>query len=683
MEIHFTKTSFFTKLVIVLLFIIQFKTSAQEAMDYDFSITQSASLLEMTDGTIELIGANKSATASAVTPIGFEVWFMGKRYTNFSVNCNGVLRFGTTAIHPEGNTYNIPNNARISAFSCLDQAPNLGHWKTSSNGKVHYKIIGTAPQRRLIIEWKNLHVNLESNLENALFQIVIHETAPQTSQPQGGQIELIYGKMSVFKSFANIRIGIGGGNGNSEEMGIDLATNPPTNRTGDVSTALDSGDVPFLNSSTDGSRTKFVLLSPIPDVQAQNLRTICNNTTGIQLDWDLDNSGGNIVGSVLYKSTDGNQYSFMYQTKNIQEISFIDTDVNLENTYWYRVYTVTEGQLSELQTTGELKVAPNELPEFDLGQFAICDGDSVTLDAGNYASFSWKNEAGQVLGTAQTQKVGLEGNYTVNVYNSDGCEELGKVQVRASSPPVFSIAPDFYFCEGESVRIDAPLGFALYEWFHENDQKQAEGTSWQTAQIGNFYLKISNELGCFASKNFTIHSKPIPEVVIIGEPFLCEKSPEITLTAEAQSSLEGDSLSYEWKKEDVFLSETPEIAVDEIGNYAVTVRNSTGCSTTKTVSVINCCEPVLKIPNAFTPFSTPDNNEYRIAHQDILTFNMKIYNRWGTLIFETDNADGFWDGTFKGKPLQPSVYQLVIEYTGCRNGITFQEKKTEAIYLLD
>jgi len=676
-------------LFIWFLFFISFFSFAQEAIDYEFTVAQDASLIDMNSGTTELIGANKTATSSNVIPLGFEVWFMGERYTDFSVNCNGTLRFGTTKIHPNGNTYDIPDNARIAVFAGLDSDPvtndYIAQWKTSANGKVHYKIIGTAPQRQLVVEWKNLHINYESPFEDATFQLVVHETASQPSQPQGGRIEMIYGKMNLFLDLRNVRCGIGGKNGGNETMGIDLTQNPPTNKVGDVSNVLDSGVIPSLNRLQDGNRVKFTFQSPIPNVEAENLRTICDNQNGIQLDWDLtDGSGGNTVGSVLYKSTDGTNYSFIYQTEKIQDVSYFDADVDLQNTYWYQVYTVTEGQLSTLQSSGELRVAPNEVPEFDLGKSILCEGDSVVLDAGNFASYEWKNGANQVLGTSQTLSVKMAGNYAVTVFDTEGCEQLGRSEVIFSRPPVFSLESEYTFCENESITIEAPDGqdFARYEWVRKSGQKVEEGQDWETREIGDFYLKITNEDGCFSTDTFTIKALLVPSIEIVGEPYLCEKTPLTTLTAQVDDT-GNDPLVYEWYKGSTFLSDTSELEIDEVGIYTITVKNTVGCETSKSIEVINCCEPVLTIPNAFTPFSTPDNNEYGIEHQDLKSFHMRIYNRWGILVFETTDPEIRWDGTFNGKPLQPSVYQMVIEYTGCRNGVTFQEKLTEAIYLLD
>lgn len=69
----------------------------------------------------------------------------------------------------------------------------------------------------------------------------------------------------------------------------------------------------------------------------------------------------------------------------------------------------------------------------------------------------------------------------------------------------------------------------------------------------------------------------------------------------------------------------------------------------------------LLIPNAFTPNNDGTNDIFRIrnfSNQRLLEF--KIFNRWGTILFHTQDPKGGWDGTFKGNPQPMGVYGYVI-----------------------
>lgn len=68
----------------------------------------------------------------------------------------------------------------------------------------------------------------------------------------------------------------------------------------------------------------------------------------------------------------------------------------------------------------------------------------------------------------------------------------------------------------------------------------------------------------------------------------------------------------------------------------------------------------LYIPTAFTPNADGINERFGVAGQGIANFNMKIYNAWGEVIFETDKAEDGWDGTFKGKESPVGTYLYVV-----------------------
>ena len=69
-----------------------------------------------------------------------------------------------------------------------------------------------------------------------------------------------------------------------------------------------------------------------------------------------------------------------------------------------------------------------------------------------------------------------------------------------------------------------------------------------------------------------------------------------------------------------------------------------------------------EIPNIISPNGDGNNDLLEIKYEGIADINVfRIYNRWGELIFETNNPDTKWDGTFNGKPLNPGVYVYYLE----------------------
>lgn len=69
------------------------------------------------------------------------------------------------------------------------------------------------------------------------------------------------------------------------------------------------------------------------------------------------------------------------------------------------------------------------------------------------------------------------------------------------------------------------------------------------------------------------------------------------------------------------------------------------------------------IPNAFTPDGDGVNDHFEVSGESCEGSDyMRIYNRWGQLIFETnDPFNTYWDGTYKGKPAQQGVYTFILK----------------------
>jgi gliding motility-associated-like protein len=75
--------------------------------------------------------------------------------------------------------------------------------------------------------------------------------------------------------------------------------------------------------------------------------------------------------------------------------------------------------------------------------------------------------------------------------------------------------------------------------------------------------------------------------------------------------------------------------------------------------------PLLDVPNAFTPGRFGENGIIRVAGYGIGRMDWRIYNRWGQLVFSTQDRRTGWDGTFKGKlqPMDVYTYTLDVEFT--------------------
>lgn len=111
---------------------------------------------------------------------------------------------------------------------------------------------------------------------------------------------------------------------------------------------------------------------------------------------------------------------------------------------------------------------------------------------------------------------------------------------------------------------------------------------------------------------------------------------------------------------------------EESTTYTLSTTDNSGCSQSDTVRVYViqegdiACDNLL-LPKAFTPNGDGLNDEYRISNQFIISRleSFAIYDRWGTKIFETQNLNEGWDGTFEGEAVNPGNFIYQVSYI-CR-----------------
>lgn len=102
------------------------------------------------------------------------------------------------------------------------------------------------------------------------------------------------------------------------------------------------------------------------------------------------------------------------------------------------------------------------------------------------------------------------------------------------------------------------------------------------------------------------------------------------------------------------------------GSYIISlitsVPNSVDCYDTLSAQTINIISnPEVYIPNTFTPNNDGYNDEFKVRGPSFSVFYFAVYNRWGQLVFETEDVTKGWDGTYKGKPADPDVFGYYVK----------------------
>jgi uncharacterized repeat protein (TIGR01451 family) len=328
-----------------LLFAVHADAQANAA-NYAFTTTTSGSLTDMSSGTTQLIAAGQDDVASPVTLIGFDFFFMGVRQDRFSVNSNGTLRFGATSV---GTTLYDP---LAQAGQSLITAYGADQRTHAVDGIVRFKVLGSAPNRVLVVEWRNMQADFNSGgTADLTYQVRLTEGT--------GTIEFVYGSMTMSAA--------GGADPNSQSPQFGFSSGNAVGTVGSITAAQSgapaptfngasatpvnnlyaAGPIPVLSSVADGSRRTFLLAPPAVAPPGGPLTFTGVSATGMTLNWT---DSANETGYAIYNSTDGVNFTFV-ATAAQNAISFVATGLTGSTTYFWRVYAVNEGSTGLLAGT--------------------------------------------------------------------------------------------------------------------------------------------------------------------------------------------------------------------------------------------------------------------------------------------------------------------------------------------
>ncbi|HRN37585.1 MAG TPA: gliding motility-associated C-terminal domain-containing protein [Flavobacteriales bacterium] len=128
------------------------------------------------------------------------------------------------------------------------------------------------------------------------------------------------------------------------------------------------------------------------------------------------------------------------------------------------------------------------------------------------------------------------------------------------------------------------------------------------------------------------------------------------------SATPSTGVTYSWQPAGAVSDATiaaPTATVNETTTFIVTVSDGV-CSSMDSVTVVVhelvCAEPDIFVPDAFTPNGDGNNDLLFVRGRNVASMELKVFDRWGEVVFATtDQAEG-WDGSYKGKPVDPAVY---------------------------
>lgn len=178
---------------------------------------------------------------------------------------------------------------------------------------------------------------------------------------------------------------------------------------------------------------------------------------------------------------------------------------------------------------------------------------------------------------------------------------------------------------------------------------------------GTYYIQGTNTEGCTNIRPVMVNVDPPVINVIDPQPVYFPASVDLSGT---YIHYPGSTYSY-YKNAEATKPLANFTAITASGTYFIKAVNKTGCDTIVKVNVVIGPPPyTITAPNTFTPNNDGINDYFNISIVGYIRFDyLKIYNRYGEIIFSTTSPNGNWDGKADGKPVDVGTYYWVFEAT--------------------
>ena len=315
----------------------------------------------------------------------------------------------------------------------------------------------------------------------------------------------------------------------------------------------------------------------------------------------------------------------------------------------------------------------------------ICDEDSTLLTVNSSGgigapyNYQWTDFPAAWESDMSMRSYAPESSGYIYVRVEDMCEsdpvlDSFFIEVHPLPRPRPVLLAD-YLCEPASFEIELDnqaSEMANSYWFFTSGHAftDQENVRIEDLMEGTYGLTVDlySDKGCYGTINLAdfLHSMPIPKAAFRIEPEMPTMNrPEVQCRDMSEHAVEWEwtypgALNMNGPEEDPYL-----VYPDgEHGTYEVVLKVTSAYTCVDSTSMIINIEPETLgyIPNAFTPNEDSYNNrwEYEFSGIDEDQFEAFVYNRWGEVVFSSQDPNHHWDGSYRGEVVPDGVYSYRI-----------------------
>ncbi len=311
----------------------------------------------------------------------------------------------------------------------------------------------------------------------------------------------------------------------------------------------------------------------------------------------------------------------------------------------------------------------------------VCLGEEIVLQGSGLGEISWTPVTALSEGNnLNAIAVPLEPTiYTLTLVN-DLCTLTDDVFIDVILKTDIAIA-DQVICQGDSIMLQVDGAIDDFVWSPSSSLSAIDVINPLAYPMFDESFEIigsfSTCLPDTAIANVEVNSLPAYYVTPVRN-FI--EGQELALEVDL---LGNQNVTYEWSPAEGLnctFCPNPTVNVDTTTQYLLTVTDvETGCTSSEWVNInllSDCPDYLVNVPNIFSPNDDNVNDALFIEHSPSISSieTFQIFNRWGAMVYKTNDINVQWDGRDQGRLLQPGVYIYFLEFICPLDGKTIRKQ---------
>jgi gliding motility-associated-like protein len=291
-------------------------------------------------------------------------------------------------------------------------------------------------------------------------------------------------------------------------------------------------------------------------------------------------------------------------------------------------------------------------PPFSLGpDTLLCPKEIFPLTATvtGASAYLWSTKE-----QTQTIQVSSADVYWAFVTVASQCEVVDTVEVMYRGDKNLDFR-DTAICKGSTLILDADFGNGTYNWVSDppqrDDQNQTKQSTYYVYEPG-LYSVVAQVGECIYKDSLHVTFNDSLDLHIGRDTTLC-------IGEEFVLHVKTNANEFAWQDGSKALS----YMVGDSGVYQVIAKNGCGYDTAAVHIARRVCSCELTLPNAFTPNNDGLNDVFRPLHPCNMTdYLLRIYDRYGKLIYQSADFGHGWNGTYNGMPAENGTFIWMATY---------------------